>query len=195
MAIEIAGKAWRPLVLIVLFAALQPIAGQGLGEAARKAQEQRKAAGTSTKITGISDAAAFQEIPLTVELVNQYATTRLSVADWLWTHPDAADRMGAEIKKLTRARDLARVYESVPEVKSRIEFQGFTTESFLRLARTVERARARADKTDVAKGGNLELQEANTRFMAQNYVALRPVFEKLSWSNTWLPTARYDLPY
>ncbi len=188
---------WHGRVLIAL-AVLVPattLHAQGLGEAARKAQEQRKTAGPSTRITGITDAFAFQEIPLTVDLVNQYATARLSVSDWLWNHQGVTKRMRAEIGTLARGRDLPQVYERVPEVKSRIEFHGFTAESFLRVHRTIERARARVDKNDVAKGPNLELQEANTRFMAENYVVLRPTFEKLSGSNTWLPATRYDLPY
>ncbi len=195
MVVSRSHGGWRTLAVAAAGAlAMSAAAGaQGLGEAARKAQEQRKAVGPSTKMT--VDDEAFHEIPLTVDLVKQYAETRIFVADFLWNHGAARDRMSEAIKELRRARDVVRVYESMPEVKARIEFQGLTAESFLRLGRTIERARSRADGHSVAKGRDLELQEANTRFMLESYVVLRPTFEKLSWSNTWVPDAFWTLPY
>jgi hypothetical protein len=201
MAVKSTAWPWRSAVAILPVMMLmlpQAVRAQGLGEAARKAEEQRKAAGPSTKLIGIPEAAVFQEVPLSEDLVNQFALARAAVAQWLWDHPDRRQYLLEWASKLKRGRDLVQVYESEPQVMERITFHGFTLEGFLRVLRTIDRTRARVskeDQYDYFKDKPTELIEANTRFMAGNYLLFKPLFSSWASSATSVPSASFHVPY
>lgn len=177
---------------------LAPVAAaQGLGDAARQAEEQRRASSGLT-VTRLSSSALdgdLQEVPLTDALFDRYAEARASVGRALYGDVPLHDRVREAVHKVKRQRHAIEIYEAEPKLKAAIEFHGFTVAGFMQVVLTMQRANVRAHATSQPAALS-PLHTANTVFMRQHDQALRSLEYKLGVSHAWLlPVPSYFLPY
>jgi hypothetical protein len=177
---------------------LAPIASaQGLGDAARKAEEQRRASSglTVTKLSSSPLDGDLQEVVLTESLFDQYAETRASIGRALYGDLPLYERVREAVQKVKRQRHVIEIYEAEPKLKAAIEFHGFTVAGFMQVVLTMQRGSVRAHASS-QPAALAPLQTANTVFMRQHEQAVRSLEYRLGVSHAWLmPIPSYYLPY
>jgi hypothetical protein len=197
--------------LALLIAATGFASGQGLADAARKAQHGRKpteppptALVKKSEPVALAPDIDLQEPKLTVALFDRYALARQAVGRTFAQDETLRDRVEARVAALRRGRDAAAVYEAEPALKAAIEPHGFTTKGFMDLALTLFRASARAHLDAGANGtpspapavkGPNAVVAANTAFAREHAQKIQSFEERLALSNTWWLPAPRSIPY
>ena len=188
-------SVFAALVLLLGMAAAG--AGQGLADAARKAQHGRKtveapAAPAKTVPLPAADGGDLQEPRLTLALFDRYALAREAVGRTFAQDETLRDRVEGRIGRLARGREAAAVYEAEPSLKTAIESQGFTTRTFMEVALTVFRASARAHlesnsaaPAPARPGAPVPVVVANTTFAREHSQKIQSFEERLALSNAW----------
>ena len=195
--------------LVLLFGMSADAAGQGLADAARKAQHGRKtveapAAAAKAAPVPPADSGDLQEPRLTQALFDRYAMAREAVGRTFAQDEKLRDRVEGRIGRLTRGREAAAVYEAEPSLKTAIESQGFTARTFMEVALTVFRAGARAHfdsgGNDAAAvparpGAPVPAVVANTTFAREHSQRIQSFEERLALSNAWWFPAPRGIAY
>lgn len=182
-------------------------AGQGLADAARKAQHGRKtveapAAPAKTIPVPAADRGDLEEPRLTMALFDRYALARETVGRTFAQDEKLRQRVEGRIGRLARGREAAAVYEAEPSLKTAIESQGFTSRTFMEVALTVFRASARAhlESNGAAPGPGrpgapVLAVVANSTFAREHAQKIQSFEERLALSNIWWFPAPRGLPY
>lgn len=190
-------RAAGACLLMVL--TISPVRAQGLADAAKRAEEQRKTTEsrgmTVTKLSVGPLDGDLQEVELTRALFDQYALARETVGRALGRDIPLYERVSEAVHDVKRTRMAADIYAAEPKLKQAIEFNGFTAARFMDVVLTIERAKVRAHSTTVSAILS-PIQTANTAFIRENAEMLRALEHRLSVSNAWiLPTPSYFKPY
>jgi len=180
------------IVALTLMAfAAGPAHAQGLAQAAQKAKEQSVAtAGQGTTVTKLSMSPLdgdLEEMPLTNDLLQQYAQARESIGREFYRDVNLYNRVEDAMRKVTRQREAHKVYDAEPKLKQAVEFNGLTTASFMDLFLTITRAQSRGYTGYGAKppASMTPLQSANTAFMTQHASDLTALENRLSRNRAW----------
>lgn len=181
---------------------------QGLADAARKAQRERKHnddPGMTVKKLSVSPLDGDLEEPkLTVELFDRYALARAAVGRAFAEDQRLHDRVEGRIRALKRGREAAAIYEAEPTLKAAIEFHGFTAKGFMEVVLTMFRASARVHLQSGANSGEFAqprpgvlppVPTANTAFVREHFQMIRTFEERLALSNAWWLPAPRGVPY
>jgi hypothetical protein len=185
--------------VLLLAMTARPVHGQALANAAREAENQRKANDsggmTVTKLAVGPLDGDLQEVELTRALFDQYAQARETVGRAFGRDIPLYERVSEAIRDVKRTRAAAGIYASEPKLKQAIEFNGFTVAEFVDVVLTVQRAGARAHAQRI--GVVLSpIQTANTAFMRENAEMIRALEHKLGLANAWiLPVPSHFKPY
>jgi hypothetical protein len=176
---------------------------QGLAQAAQKAKEQSEVtAGRGTTVTKLSMSPLdgdLEEVPLTTDLLQQYAQARESIGREFYRDVNLYNRVEDAMRKVTRQREAYKTYEAEARLKQAFEFNGLTAASFMDLFLTITRAQSRGYRGYGARppASMTPLQSANTAFMTEHASELTAMENRLSRNRAWQfvrpPTTR--VPY
>jgi len=164
---------------------------QGLAGAAQKAKEQTEAtAGRGTNVTKLSISALdgdLEELPLSNDLLQQYAQARESIGREFYRDTPMYNRVEDAMRKVTRQREAYKVYEAEAKLKEAFAFNGLTAASFMDVFLTITRAQERGSRSYGAKppASMTPLQSANTAFVAQHTSDLSALETQLSKKRAW----------
>jgi hypothetical protein len=157
--------------------AAQTQVGPGtLAEAAKRAAEARKL--NKEKAIRIEVGGEhFTEVALDELLVQRYSDVRVNLAR-LWNKDDALfQRVRSASMAVKTLREFAAVLASEPDVKSVIEFQGFTPLDLVRIDVTLQRADVR---TEGGYGKLSPLEQANTDYMGRQGIRIH--YLRVHWA-------------
>lgn len=167
---------WRDPVLVVrvtkllittlILVALSSTAGaQSLADAARRADEQRKA-NDKTPITVTQvDAPSLNEVPLSRTVVDTYVNARSAMAKLWHKDPPLYQRVRAGGAAVERLRDFGRILASEPLVVDLLKFYNLTPESAIDVEVTLRRALAR---TEGGYGTLTDVESQNSAYMGKD---------------------------
>jgi hypothetical protein len=170
----IAKTVTRFACIVVIGAASSAVHAQGLADAARKAEEQRKAAEGQPRIKMVE---APQHTLPTVALgkpdVEHYTRLRMAMAQ-LW-HRDLRlyERMRGGVATARSLDELLKVLDSEPEVQKLFQVYNYTSEGFLSMMNSISRAET------LRQSGVRADSIPSIDFMNYNFVATNSVWLSL----------------
>jgi hypothetical protein len=131
-----------PVVLAVCVAASFPARAQSLADAAKSAEDQRKAqSGPSLVITSERD---FHEVKLTEPLVSRFASARSTLSGLYARDPAVYEAVRTGAQKVRHFRDFVAVLEQQPKVVESLRIFEFDAAGFVLTEATIRRSLNRA---------------------------------------------------
>jgi len=154
------------IVFVAVFVALStPAAAQGLADAARKAEEQRKSNAQPPIVFTQTDRPPAREVPLTVASFDTYINARVAMAKlWLRNRP-LYERVRTGGAASERLRDFANILAAEPAVVELLKFYNLTPDTLVATEWTVRRAMAR---TEGGYGELNDIESENSAFMGRH---------------------------
>jgi len=174
-----------------------PAYGQSLVEAARQAEDQRRAnQGKTQVITTLSTRPGetpLEEPLLTKDDLLRYADARVAIAALWWEDQVLYRRMRAKAEPLPRRRDLVGVLKSESRVVGILEFHGFSPHSYVMTHMAIELARGRVERRQLHAAGTPPVADANTAFYSANRALVDATISRCAQAEAslGLPTAGY----
>jgi len=158
----------RTLITALLLAISSPVLAQGLADAARKAEEQRKATASSPHIEIVAvPGRTLPTLPLSKPEVEHYAKLRMAMAQ-MWRRDMALfERLRGHVLTARSLDESLRALDSEPEIVKLFAVYNYSSETFLAMTKSL----AKAER--IAEGGiNLLTlppeENANYTFVARN---------------------------
>ncbi|MBZ5558424.1 MAG: hypothetical protein LAO77_14230 [Acidobacteriia bacterium] len=166
------------VVAAVLAIATAAAGAQTLAEAARRAEEQRKAVEGKQKFLITVKDNTFHEVPLTGGLVDRYSKARSGLAAlWKKDRP-LYERVRDGARVVEDFRDIKNVLQSEPIVVDLLKFYEFTPEAFVETELTLRIADLRAS-SGYSGGYNGTVERENAAYVRANSTRLGAI--RQSW--------------
>ncbi len=132
------------LVTCVLLVS-EAAAGQGLGEAAKRAKEQRKEnAGKGTRIEIIQEG-WLAPIKLDRKVVEEYTNARIAMAKLWQRDPNMYQRVRIAVQNARGLREYSTALDAEPPVAELLKLYQYTPETFLATELTLRATESRAE--------------------------------------------------
>lgn len=155
------------LAVIIILAAGTQVRGQGLADAAKRAEEQRESlCGPVLEITIVPEP-AYVELKLTRGVVQGYSNARLALASLWKRNVPLYERVRAGGRGVERLRDFSNVLAVEPIVVELLKFYNFTPESFVLVELSLRLAAYRASGAWRAR---TDLEKFNTDYFQSDEV-------------------------
>jgi hypothetical protein len=152
-------------VLTLALSSSALLGAQGLADAARKADEQRKANDKPPVVYKQVDRPGLSEVPLTMASFDNYVNARVAMARLWQRNRPLYDRVRTGGAAVERLRDFAGVLESEPEVVELLKFYNLSPDGLVLTEYTLRRALAR---TEGGYGQLSGIEAENSAFMGKH---------------------------
>ena len=117
--------------LLLVMASSAPMPAQSLADAAKAAEEQRKAQTKPSIVITTAPGGTFHEALLTEQLVGSFSNARRSLSRLYAFNPTIYETVRAGSLSVRRYRDFAKVLASEPKIVETLQFFGFDPDSFV----------------------------------------------------------------
>lgn len=166
----VSGFSRTVLVTTVVSGFGQTVAAQGLADAARKADEQRKTNDRAPIVVRQVNEPPFAEVLLDKGSIDTYINTRVAMAKLWQRNRPLFERIRTGANAIERLRDFAGVLASEPSVIDLLKFYNHTPDTIVLTEITMRRALARME------GGYGELspvEAGNTEYVGRHLASLQ----------------------
>ncbi len=175
------------LVALLVLSGLAPVPGeQSLADAARKAEEQRKANDKAPITVTQFDAPPLSEVLLNRNVVDTYVNARSAMAKLWHRDPPLYQRIRAGGAAVERLRDFGQILGSEPLVVDLLKFYNLTPDAAIDIEVTLRRALAR---TEGGYGKLTDVESQNSAYMGKDlgYVqyAIRHYYSEEAGMHAW----------
>ena len=117
--------------LLFVIASSARVPAQSLADAAKAAEEQRKAQTKPSIVITTESGGTFHELLLTEALVGRFSNARASLSKLYAFNPTIYETVRAGSLSVRRFRDFAKVLASEPKIVETLKFFGFDPDSFV----------------------------------------------------------------
>ena len=117
--------------LLFVIASSARVPAQSLADAAKAAEEQRKAQTKPSIVITTAPGGTFHELLLTEALVARFSNARGSLSKLYAFNPTIYETVRAGSLSVRRYRDFAKVLASEPKIVETLKFFGFDPDSFV----------------------------------------------------------------
>lgn len=138
----------RKIAVAVAMCALMATgaAAQGLGDAAQRAQEQRKAnAGKGIKIEIVQEGRPLDPVKLDRPVVEHYTNARIAMARLWQKDPAMYQRVHMAIQNARTMREFSQALVAEPPVADLLKLYEYTPETFLATELTLRKTESRVE--------------------------------------------------